>query len=87
MAEGWTVAEALEQFAAAGMPVDPVAFRLVIRAARRTGKLRPVSHTPPGEHGGRGWPRYGIGDLQQLHRDNARWLAVPATGDGPAAVS
>jgi len=68
-ADGWTVADACEQFAAAGMPVDPAAFRLVIKAVRLTGKLKPVGEkrAPAGSKGGRGWPVYAISDMQRLH--------------------
>ena len=75
-AEGWTIAEALEQFRQAGVPVDEAGFRGLARAARRIGNLVPVGHKPPGPQGGRGEFLFEIGELQQLHRDNARWLIV-----------
>ncbi len=80
-AHGWTVSDALGQFDAAGMPVDQAGFRAVVRAARRTGNLRPLGETRSGERGGRGQILYEIGQLQQLHKDLARWMAVPLPGD------
>jgi hypothetical protein len=73
---GWTVSDALGQFDAAGMPVDRAGFRAVVRAARRTGNLKPLGETRSGEHGGRGQILYPIADLQQMHKDNVRWLAT-----------
>ena len=74
--EGWTIPDALTQFAEAGMPVDEAGFRAVVRAAQRTGTLRRTGETraPAGSKGGRGRPLYDIGALQQLHKDLARWI-------------
>ena len=72
-AEGWTVPEALAQFAAAGMPLDETGFRAVVRAAHRVGTLRRVGEkrAPAGskdkDRGGRGRPLYDIARLQQMH--------------------
>jgi len=73
---GWTVSDALGQFDAAGMPVDQAGFRAVVRAARRTGRLKPLGETRSGERGGRGQILYEIGLLQQLHKDLVPWLTV-----------
>jgi hypothetical protein len=75
-AHGWTVSDALGQFDAAGMPVDQAGFRAVVRAARRTGNIEPLGETRSGEQGGRGQILYEIGQLQQMHKDLARWLAI-----------
>jgi hypothetical protein len=75
-AHGWTVSDALGQFDAAGMPVDRAGFRAVVRAARRTGNIKPIGETKSGESGGRGQIIYGIPDMQQMHKDNVRWLAT-----------
>ena len=80
-AHGWTVSDALGQFDAAGMPVDQAGFRAVVRAARRTGNLKPLGETKSGERGGRGQILYPIGELQLMHKDLARWLTVPPPGD------
>ena len=78
MAEGWTVPDALAEFAAAGMPLDETGFRAVVRAAHRLGTLRRVGEKrePAGskDRGGRGRPLYDIGALQQMHKDLARWI-------------
>ncbi len=78
---GWTVSDALGQFDAAGMPLDRVGFRAVVRAARRAGNLRPLGETRSGERGGRGQILYPIAELQLMHKDLARWLRVPPSGD------
>ena len=72
---GWTIAEAVAEFAAAGMPVDPERFRL---AVTRVARIRRTGETPPGEKGGRGKFLYPIGELQRLHSALAPWL----TGSG-----
>jgi hypothetical protein len=74
---GWTVADAFEQFDAAGMPVDRAGFRAVVRAARRTGNLKPLGETRSGEQGGRGQILYDIAQLQLMHKDLVRWLTPP----------
>ena len=81
-ADGWTVPDALAEFAAAGMPLDEAGFRAVVRAAQRLGTLRRAGETraPAGSKGGRGRPLYDIGALQQLHKDLARW--IPARDPG-----
>ena len=83
-AGGWTVPDALAQFAEAGMPVDEAGFRAVVRAAQRTGTIRRTGETraPLGSKGGRGRPLYDIGQLQQLHKDLAKW--IPAQDRPPA---
>ena len=83
--EGWTVPDALAQFAAAGMPLDETGFRAVVRAAARLGALRRTGETraPAGSKGGRGRARYDLAQLQQLHKDLARW--IPAQ-DGSSAI-
>jgi hypothetical protein len=72
-ADGWTIAEACEQFAAAGMPVDEARFRL---AVTRVARLQRVGETPSGEKGGRGQFLYPIGELQLLHAALVRWLTA-----------
>ncbi len=74
---GWTVSDALGQFDAAGMPVDRAGFRAVVRAARRTGNLRPLGEEKSGPDGGRGRILYPIPEMQQMHKDLVRWMAVP----------
>jgi len=79
-ADGWTIAEAVAEFERAGMPVDPVRFRIAVtRMARlrRAGEIR----QPPGSKGGRGQSVYEIWQLQQLHKDVARW--IPAQDTAP----
>jgi hypothetical protein len=76
MADGWTLEEACEQFAAAGMPVDPERFRM---AVTRVARLPRIGETPSGEKGGRGKLLYEIGQLQRLHAALAPWLTA---GDG-----
>jgi hypothetical protein len=78
---GWTVSDAFDQFDAAGMPVDRAGFRAVVRAARRTGTLKPLGETRSGERGGRGQILYEIGQLQRLHAALSPWLTVPPPGD------
>ncbi len=80
-AQGWTISDALGQFDAAGMPVDRAGFRAVVRAARRTGNLKPLGEIRSGECGGRGQILYPIPLLQQMHKDNVRWLGLPPPGD------
>lgn len=65
--DGWTIPEALRQFADAGMPVDEARFRIAVTRGvriRRAGEMR----QPPGSKGGRGQVVYDIGQLQRLHR-------------------
>jgi hypothetical protein len=80
MAEGWTVAEAVEQFAGTGVPMDGLAR--IIRALpgfQRIGEKK----KPPGSKGGRGDAVYSIADLQRLHSKLAEWLVPqdPPSGD------
>jgi hypothetical protein len=72
-ADGWTIAEAVAEFALAGMPVDEARFRI---AVTRMARLKRIGETrqPPGSKGGRGHPLYEIWQLQQLHKDVARWI-------------
>ena len=71
MAEGWTVDEAREQFAQAGVPVDGLA-----RIIRALPGFQRIGETPSGEHGGRGHALYDIGQLQRLHAALAPWLTA-----------
>jgi hypothetical protein len=75
-AHGWTISDAFEQFDAAGVPIDQAGFRAVVRAARRTGNLKPLGETKSGEHGGRGQILYEIGQLQQMHAALTPFLAT-----------
>lgn len=77
-ADGWTISEACEQFAAAGLPVDPRRFRMVIRALPG---FKSVGETASTARGGRGHAIYEIGDLQRLHSALAPWLGDPISGD------
>lgn len=76
MADGWTIPEAREQLAATGLPVDHLD-----RIIRALPGFRPCGETKPGDHGGRGYKLYPIGDLQRLHSALAPWLKDPASGD------
>ena len=76
MAEGWTVQEAAEQFAQAGIP-----FNGLDRVIRALPGFRRIGETPSGEHGGRGHAIYDIAQLQRLHSALAPWLTVPPPGD------
>jgi hypothetical protein len=78
MTEGWTVAEAVEQFAQAGVPMDGLA-----RVIRALPGFQRIGETESGEHGGRGYAVYDIAELQQLHGRLARWLIPrdPPPGD------
>jgi hypothetical protein len=79
MVEGWTIAEAREQFAQAGVPFDGLARVIqVLPGFQRTGEKK----KPPGSKGGRGELVYDIGDLQQLHAVLARWLVPQVTTPG-----
>ncbi len=67
---GWTIAEAVEEFARQGMPVDPARFTMAVRAVR----LRKTGETSSGAKGGRGQALYEIAQLQRLHAALAPWL-------------
>lgn len=69
--DGWTIKEACEQFAAAGVPITPYRFGLVIRAVQLPAAGRAPS---PGPQGGRGQTLYPISELQRLHSALAPWL-------------
>lgn len=71
----WTIAEAVEQFAAAGMPVDEDRFRI---AVTRVARIRRAGETASGAKGGRGHPLYPIEQLQRLHAALAPWLTTPS---------
>ena len=73
MAEGWTVDEAREQFAQAGVPVDGLA-----RIIRALPGFQRIGETPSGEQGGRGHALYEIAQLQRLHAALAPWLTAEA---------
>lgn len=78
-ADGWTVPEAQEQFAAAGLPVDRLDRLLWCLPG-----FLPCGYSQPGAKGGRRFKRYPIGDLQRLHGFLASngWLTKPpASGD------
>ena len=77
-AHGWTVAEAREQFASTGLPIDGLA-RIIheLPGFQRIGEKK----KPPGSQGGRGHAIYDIGQLQRLHAALAPWLTAPAPGD------
>jgi hypothetical protein len=77
-AHGWTISEACQEFEAAGMPVDPRRFRIIVR---NLPGLQRIGEAPSGERGGRGDFLYEISELQLLHRNLARWLTVPPSGD------
>ena len=77
-AHGWTISEAVAEFEAAGMPVDPRRFRIIVR---NLPGLQPVGETKSGERGGRGQFLYEIGQMQRLHSALAPGLAVPPPGD------
>jgi hypothetical protein len=50
-AHGWTISEACQEFEAAGMPVDPRRFRIIVR---NLPGLQRIGEAPSGERGGRG---------------------------------
>lgn len=78
----WTVEEACDYFAAAGIPVEPRRLAAIIRALA----IAPVGSTRSGERGGRGKALYPVADLQALHRDLAEWLArIPDPPPGASA--
>lgn len=72
MADCWTIAEACEEFAKQGVPVDVRRFRL---AVTRVARIPRAGEAPSGERGGRGQFLYPIGELQKLHAALAPWLA------------
>ena len=75
---GWTVAEAREEFASTGLPIDGLD-----RIIRALPGFRRIGEKPSGERGGRGPAVYDIGQLQQLHGRLAEWLIPqePTPGD------
>ena len=70
--DGWTVSDAIEQFAATGLPLDGLAPII-----RNLPGFQPCGHTRPGEKGGRGYHLYPISELQLLHAALSRWLTAP----------
>lgn len=79
--DGWTIAMACDDFAAAGIPVTPKQLGGIIRhlpGFTRIGELR----KPAGSEGGRGPALYTIGELQELVTVlyERGWL-VPLSGD------
>ncbi len=70
---GWTIAEAVEEFARQGMPVDPARFRL---AVTRVARLQRTGEAASGAKGGRGQAMYDIGQLQRLHAALSPWLTT-----------
>ena len=81
--DGWTITEALDDYAAAGKPLDQDGFIDVVPAAHRLGTLKRTGETKSGRRGGRGQARYEIGTLQEMHKDLARWIPAqdPPPGD------
>ena len=81
-ADGWTIPMAVAKFAEQGMPVDEARFRI---AVTKMARLKRIGETrkPPGSKGGRGNPVYEIWELQQLHKDVAKWVPAqdPPPGD------
>ena len=75
-AEGWTVEEAVAEFARTGIPMDGLA-----RIIRALPGFQRIGETTAGEKGGRGYALYDIGQLQRLHSALAPWLTVPPSGD------
>lgn len=73
MAEGWTVAEAREQLAQTGLPVDRLAE--IIQALPG---LQRIGEKPSGPRGGRGAAVYDMYEIQLLHAALARWLIARA---------
>lgn len=67
----WTITEAVEQFAAQGVPVDPYRFRLAVTRVARIGR---AGEMPSGERGGRGEFLYPISEMQRLHAALLPWL-------------
>ena len=78
--EGWTVDEALAEFARQGMPVDPARFRI---AVTRVARIPRVGEGPSGAKGGRGQNLYPIGQLQRLHSALAPWLTEGVAAEAP----
>lgn len=76
MADGWTIPEAKAQFAETGLPVDHLD-----RIIRALPGFQPCGETRPGDLGGRGYRLYPIDELQLLHKNLARWLKPPPSGD------
>lgn len=80
-AEAWSVADACEEFARTGLPVDPDVLAGIIRLLRKQSAGRhwtPAGRAPsPGPQGGRGADRYEIGQLQRLHAALSPWLTAP----------
>jgi hypothetical protein len=75
-APGWTISEACEDSAAAGLPVEERQLRAIIR---NLPGLTPVGETKSGPHGGRGHPLYEIREMQDLVTALARWLKAQDT--------
>ena len=70
---GWTIAEAIEEFARQGMPVDEARFRI---AVMKVAQLKRVGEAPSGAKGGRGQKLYEIAQLQRLHAALSPWLTT-----------
>lgn len=73
-AHGWTIDEACQEFAAAGLTVDPRRFRVIVR---NLPGLQRCGEAPKGPKGGRGDALYPIGDLQELITRLEPWLTPP----------
>jgi hypothetical protein len=82
----WTIDQACDYFAAAGLPIPGGPRRLAAIIGRRALAWQPVGETPSGERGGRGKALYPARDFQLLHRDLADWLArIPDPGEGASS--
>jgi cytochrome c556 len=75
--DGWTISMAVAKFAEQGMPVDEDRFRIAVTKMARLPRIG-ETRQPAGSKGGRGNPLYEIWQLQQLHKDVAKW--IPASG-------
>ena len=85
----WTLADAASVFDRAGLPVSEPHLAAIVKAVRDASGgrvLRPVGRAPSGERGGVGKATYSARELQELHRDLARWIAaIPDPAAAPEA--
>jgi len=70
---GWTIDEAVAEFARQGMPVDPARFRV---AVTRVARIPRTGEASSGAKGGRGQAMYDISQLQKLHAALTPWLVT-----------